>query len=196
MKQKIEQAKQLVNQKLEGHKKRLKHVYGVAQTAVQLAKHYDVNEDELELAGLMHDYAKFDDLEEQQKGLDEQTIQKYASHPVIFHALAAANAIEDKLDVHQETILSAVRNHVWGKPKMTVSDKILFVADFCEPNRTFEDKTYIYELAIKNLDQAVLYCMETSIQDLKRQGKTPSPQSLEAYQYYKEETRGIIRNDN
>ena len=195
MKAVIEHAKRIVQQKLKHHPKRLKHVYGVAQTAVQLARVYGVDEDAAMLAGLMHDCAKYDDLSLQQKDLDEQTIKRYQAFPVIFHALAAAKIIEQELDVHDETILLAVKHHVFGRPNMTMLEKIIYVADACEPNRPYQDIHDIYELATKNLDQAVLYCMTNSFDHLKRQGLTPSPESLKAYAYYKEVTRDITRND-
>ncbi len=186
MKQMIERAKKLIDEKLKDYPNRLVHSYGVAETARKLAIIHHVNPDALEIAGLMHDYAKYDSLNDQIKSIDEHIISKFKDHPVIFHAYAAAHVIEENMDCHDEAILSAVRCHVWGKPHMTTSEKILFVADFCEPSRPFDDRDYIYELACRNLNQAVLYCMKTSIDDLHQRGLEPSHASLIAYDYYKE----------
>lgn len=190
MKQVIDQAKRLIDEKMKKYPKRLAHCYGVAKTARKLAVIHHVNPDRLEVAGLMHDYAKYDSMKSQKKHVDEQLIKKYKDYPVIFHAYAAAYAIEKKLDIHDEAILSPVRCHVWGKPHMTTGEKILFVADYCEPTRTFKDRDYIFELASKHLDEAVLYCMKSSMKDLKKRDLKPSKASKEAYQYYKEELRG------
>ncbi len=190
MMEKIKTAKQLINEKLNAYPNRLAHSYGVANTARKLAMIHHVNPDFLEIAGLMHDYAKYDSLINQTKNIDEHIIKEFKDHPVIYHAYAAAYKIETVLDIHEEAILSAVRCHVWGKPDMTTMDKILFVADFCEPNRPFDDKDYIYDLASHQLDAAVYYCMQKSMEDLEQRGLKPSEASLKAYQYYKEVTSG------
>ncbi len=188
----IQKAKSLIKEKLKEHPKRLAHSFGVAETARKLAIIHHVNPDAAEIAGLMHDYAKYDTLDEQKKHVDQHLIVKYNDHPVIFHAYAAAFAAKHLLHIKDETILSAIACHVWGKPRMTTIEKILFVADFCEPTRPFDDRDVIYDLACHNLDAAVLYCMDASMKDLKKRKLRPSQASLEAYQYYKEVARGFI----
>ena len=56
----IENAKELVKEKLP--EKRYKHSLRVAETAVKLAEIYDGDKDKAELAGVLHDYCKYDDL--------------------------------------------------------------------------------------------------------------------------------------
>ncbi len=192
----IEKAKQLINAKLNDHRDRLVHSYGVAETARKLAFIHAVNPDAAEIAGLFHDYAKYDTLSDQIKAVDPHIVVQYKDYPVIFHAYAAAQKMTELLAIHDEAILSAIRCHVWGKPHMTTLEKIVFVADFCEPNRPFDDRDKVYQMAVADLDAAVVYCMETSIEDLRKRGLRPSEASLEAYQYYKEVTRGIITNNH
>lgn len=189
--------KEIINQthiKLHDHPKRLKHVIGVAETAVRLAKVHGIDETKALIAGYWHDTSKYDDIQTQTKDLDQHIILKYQHYPVIYHALGAAKSLETLFGIHDEEILNAIKHHVWGKQSMSTLEKIIFVADSCEPNRGFEDSEMIFNTALTNLDEAVLYCMKQSIDHVIAKGKIPSPEQLEAYQYYLEETRGKTKH--
>jgi predicted HD superfamily hydrolase involved in NAD metabolism len=188
MNETIELAKKQVNKKLEKYPKRLKHVYGVSETAVKLAKVYGVNQDKMTLAGLYHDYAKYDDIDLSQLTKDEEeVVGKYA---VMYHAYQGAHLIVKNLEIKDKDIIDSIKAHVWGKPNMTIYEKILFVSDYCEPNRTFLDIDHIYQLAKTDLDAAVKTCMKISIDDLLKRNIEPSDLQLEAYNYYKEAVCG------
>jgi predicted HD superfamily hydrolase involved in NAD metabolism len=184
MKDLIQKAMHQVNEKLKNHPKRLKHVYGVAQTAVSLANHYGVDANKMMLAGLYHDFAKYDDIDT--KLLTNEEVEVVEAYPVMFHAYQAAYLMTKQLNVNDMDIINSIKCHVWGKPNMNIYEKILFVSDYCEPNRTFLDTTEIFELAKSNLNKAVLKCMEISIKDLEKRALKPSINQLEAYDYYKE----------
>ena len=179
-----------VREKLQGHPKRLAHVLGVSNTAAKLAEIYDISIEKARIAGLYHDYAKHDKLEDQMNMMDLRWIKAYADYPVIYHAIAAANMLEHEFRIHDQDILNAIRYHVWGRKEMSLLEKIIFVADSCEPNRKYDDTGYIFELATKDIDQAVEYCMLQSIEDVKNKGLIPADEQLEAYQYYVEVNRG------
>lgn len=186
----IEQIEKRVYEKLKDHPKRLKHVYGVAETAKKLALIYHESTDKAMIAGLFHDVAKYDTLEEKLNLMDLRWIKAYADYPVIYHAIAAANLLEHEFKVHDQDILNAIRYHVWGRKDMSTFEKIIFVADSCEPNRGFDDMDYVFDLATKDLNRAVCYCMEQSIKYVEEKGHRPSQEQLENYHYYLEVTRG------
>lgn len=56
----ISKAKKLIKDKLP--EKRYQHSLRVAETAVKLAEIYDGDKKKSELAGILHDYCKYDDL--------------------------------------------------------------------------------------------------------------------------------------
>jgi len=182
-----------VYEKLGNHPHRLKHVIGVAETAKKLAIIYHESPEKAMIAGLFHDIAKYDTLEEQLNMMDLRWIKAYADYPVIYHAIAASNLLEHEFKIHDQDILNAIRYHVWGRKGMSTLEKIIFVADSCEPNRGFADSDEVYELATHDLDRAVCYCMEQSIHHIQSKGLTPSEEQLESYQYYLEVTRGEIK---
>jgi predicted HD superfamily hydrolase involved in NAD metabolism len=186
----IDQIKEKVIQKLKDHPKRLTHVFGVAETARILATIHQVSEDKAIIAGLYHDIAKYDTIEEQTRYLDLDTINHFKAYPVIFHAYGAASYLKEDFKIDDEEILNAIRHHVWGRPNMSTLEKIIFISDSCEPNRKYADCQRIFELAKINLDEALWICMDISLEKLIEKGKKPSFEQMEAHQYYMEVTRG------
>lgn len=186
----IDHLKKVVQDKLIDYPKRYQHVIGVYETAIRLAKYYHVDETKVGIAAIFHDYAKHDDIEDQIKHLELKIIKTYAETPVMYHAFAAANTLEYMFQIKDQEILNAIRYHVWGRTHMTMIDKIIFIADYCEPNRDFLDTTAIYELAIKDIDLAVEYCMKLTMQHVLKKNKVPHEEQVLAYQYYQEVNRG------
>lgn len=182
----IQEVRRKVEKKLKNDPQRLNHVIGVYETSLKLAKIYNVDENFVAIASLYHDYTKNDTIENQVNLLDQEDIIKYENYPVIYHALSAAKQLEKDFSVKNEEILNSIKSHVWGRPFMSVYEKIVFVSDYCEPNRTFIDTTSLYALAVKDIDLAVLKSMELTLNYLKRQGLNASQEQLEAYTYYME----------
>ncbi len=179
-----------VQVKLKEHPKRLRHVIGVKETAVALAEIHGVNVEYAAIAALYHDVTKYDSIKDQTDLLDQDTILKYQAYPVMYHALSAAKLLEMTYDIHDADILNAIKHHIWGAPHMSSLEKIIFIADSCEPNRQFDDAPMIFELAKKDLDHATLVAMKASIDYLEKKGHSPSQEQLDAYQYYQEVIRG------
>jgi predicted HD superfamily hydrolase involved in NAD metabolism len=189
----IDVIEQFVIQKLGDHPKRLKHVFGVKDTAVILAKIHGIDQEQAAIAALFHDVTKYDSIEAQKQLLDENSMMKYAEYPVMYHALSAAKLLETVFDIHDLHVLNAIKHHIWGTKDMTTLEKIIFIADSCEPNREFDDAPIIFELAKKDLDHATMIAMKASIDYLEKKGYTPSQEQLDAYHYYQEVIRGKIK---
>jgi predicted HD superfamily hydrolase involved in NAD metabolism len=189
----IEDIKKVVQEKLINHPKRYQHVLGVYETAVKLAEIHHADVEKAAIAALFHDYAKYDSIEEQIQHLELKVIKHYGEAPVMYHAFAAAHALEAIFHVRDQEILNAIRYHVFGRKDMGIIEKIIFVADYCEPNRNFSDLTYIYELATKDIDQAVMYCMKLTLDDVIKKDKTPHEDQVAAYNYYEEVNSGKIK---
>ncbi len=191
----IELLKKEVEEKLKKHPNRLLHVLGVYETAVKLARHYQIDEEKIGISAIFHDYTKYDAMSDQIKWLTKEEIVRYKTYPMMYHALSAAKVLEMTYNIHDQDILDPIKSHVWGKKAMSMYEKIIFISDYAEPNRTFFDPHEIYDLALKNIDQAVLVCMKITIDYLLKEHMAPSEEQLEAYQYYTEVTRGKIKQD-
>ena len=180
----------LVKEKLKTHEDRFLHICGVEEVAIELAKIYHASIEKASIAALAHDLFKHESIEEQTKWLDEKTIFKFKDIPVLYHAYSAAAYIEKELGIHDQDIINAVRYHVWGRPNMSLLEKIIYVADISEPNRDFLDAKVIRDLAKQDLDQALVLAMKLTIDYVIDQGFTPSIEQYEAFHYYKEVKRG------
>lgn len=176
--------------KLANDPERLAHTFGVYETALKLAKIYNVDKNFVGIASLYHDYTKNDDISVHIKLIGEEEVKTYKDNPVIYHALSAAKQLELDFNIKNNEILSSIRSHVWGRPFMSIYEKIVFVADYCEPNRKFIDANEIFELASKDIDLAVLKSIEITLAYLEEQKLKPSQQQLETYKYYMEVNNG------
>jgi predicted HD superfamily hydrolase involved in NAD metabolism len=186
----IEMLKEIVKEKLANYPKRYIHVLGVYETAVKLAKIHHVDVEKASIASLFHDYAKHDKIEEQTKYLTKEEIVKYQDTKVIYHAFAAAKILELEFNVSDQDILNSIRYHVWGRKDMSKLEKIIYLSDYSEPNRDFDDAKVIYDLAVKDLDLALEYAMHAGINDVLNKNLEPNIEQIEAYEYYKEVIRG------
>jgi predicted HD superfamily hydrolase involved in NAD metabolism len=186
----IDQIKQKVEDKLKKYPKRLAHVLGVYETSVKLAKVHNLDVKKVSIAALYHDYAKYDEIEDQIKYLDLEIVKTYVDTPVIYHAFAAAKALEIDFDIHDQDVLNAIRYHVWGRIGMSDIEKVVLISDSCEPNRKFEDAMSIYNLALKDLNLACERVMKASIDYLISKEIVPAEEQVNAYTYYMEVNRG------
>ncbi|ANK37149.1 bis(5'-nucleosyl)-tetraphosphatase (symmetrical) YqeK [Staphylococcus equorum] len=154
---KIDQAVSLVKDKLP--EKRFNHSLRVAETAVKLAEIYDGDKDKAELAGILHDYCKYDDLGSMyqivtQNELDSNLLS-YGSE--ILHGPVAAIIMNQQFDVTDEEVLLAIKNHTTGRAQMTKTEKLIFIADYIEPGRQTPGVEEIRDLAYNqgSLDKTI-----------------------------------------
>lgn len=188
-----EKLRAFVKEKFIYHKDRYLHTCGVEEVAIELARIYDISLEKASITALTHDMLKYDPVLDQIKYLDEETISKFKDIPVMYHAYAAAAYIKKELNITDQEIIDAVKYHVWGRSHMTTLEKILYVADFAEPNRAFHEAKKIREIAKKDLDLALVLAMKSSIDYLIEKGIKPSIEQYEAFHYYEEVTRGKIK---
>ncbi|MDK9843726.1 MAG: bis(5'-nucleosyl)-tetraphosphatase (symmetrical) YqeK [Staphylococcus equorum] len=153
----IDQAVSLVKDKLP--EKRFNHSLRVAETAVKLAEIYDGDKDKAELAGILHDYCKYDDLGSMyqivtQNELDSNLLS-YGSE--ILHGPVAAIIMNQQFDVTDEEVLLAIKNHTTGRAQMTKTEKLIFIADYIEPGRQTPGVEEIRDLAYNqgSLDKTI-----------------------------------------
>jgi predicted HD superfamily hydrolase involved in NAD metabolism len=66
-------------------------------------------------------------------------------------------------DVHDKEILSAIYYHTTGKENMSLLEKIVYIADYIEPNRDFEGVERVRELAFVDLNESLIQSMDNTI---------------------------------
>ncbi|WP_418747824.1 bis(5'-nucleosyl)-tetraphosphatase (symmetrical) YqeK [Frisingicoccus sp.] len=165
------------------------HTLGVEYTSVCLAMKYEEDLEKAELAGLLHDCAK--ELPEKKmikicRNHGEKISKMEFEQPFLLHGKAGACIAKDKFGIEDEVILNAIRYHTTGRPAMTLLEKIVFVADYIEPNRKKADRLpELRRLAFENLDETVLQILEQTLDYLEKTGKQIDRHTMITRDYYK-----------
>ena len=164
---------------------RVNHVLGCRNTAVELAKRWGADETDAARAGILHDITKALDGPLQLTLSDEYgTILTEFSkkYPKTLHALTGS-LVAQRIFGENEAVVTAIRYHTTGRAGMSLLEKIIYVADYMEPNRDFPGVERLRELAFTDMDAALKLGLEMTLEHLNRQGAEVSPESRGALEY-------------
>ena len=161
---------------------RVAHVLGCRDCAVELARLYGENEVDAARAGLLHDITKAIDGPLQltlcaEYGMILDTFSK--AYPKTLHALTGS-LVARRVFGENENVVSAICHHTTGRADMTLLEKIIYIADYVEPNRNFPGVEEMRAMAYADLDQAVLMGLQSAVAHVRRQGQGLAPATLEA----------------
>ena len=163
---------------------RFKHILGVRETAVALAKRLGIDTAQAELAALLHDCAKErpdDELLALAKRHGLEADEHEQSTPGLLHGKVAPFVAAEEFAIGDETVFDAMRCHSTGAVEMGPLDQLLFVADFCEPNRPYTAAAEVRELAGRDLETAALEVMQFKLRKTLLKKQPVHPDSLHAY---------------
>jgi nicotinate-nucleotide adenylyltransferase len=166
------------------------HVTGVESQAVMLAMQWGVDPETAAVAGILHDITKAQSKEKQLKLCEKYGIlleKAEKDNPSLLHARTGAALAKERFGVSDE-IVEAIRWHTTGKPDMNTLEKILYLADYTEPNRDFEGVEELRSLSFEDLDKAMALGLQMSIDDLNERGKPIFHDTMDAYNWYKKRT--------
>ena len=186
---------------------RWSHTAGVERMAERLAQIFAPERtNELRAAALLHDITK-------EKKTDEQieicTRYGYAlrddeiGSPAILHAITAALVIPREYpELATDEIISAVRWHTTGREGMTLAEKIIYLADYIEDTRKYDEcialrnmffdanpEKMTAEAAQEHLDKVILCSLEMTVNDIKACGGAVCADTLLAQRYFEEKLR-------
>ena len=177
---------------------RFDHTLGVERMAARLAKLYcPEKESMLRAAALLHDITKEKSASEQMAIFEKNGIiptEEQLSVIPTLHALTAPLVIPEEYPEYAEKeLLDAIRYHSTGRENMTLSEKIIFLSDYIEDTRKFEDCIALREEffasdhektsldgRMKHLNRVLLHSIEITVSDLKEKGKTIESNTLRA----------------
>ena len=139
-----------------------------------------LDKDDVFLAGLLHDVAKY---------VDYKTVKGFTKpldmpEPVV-HAFLGEYMARNILGIKNEEVLDAIKYHTSGKPEMSKLAKLIFVADMVEEGRTYdgvEELRRYYET--KSLDECFIECLKEETIHLKNKKQPVYHLTLDAYNYY------------
>lgn len=167
-------------------KKRYQHILRVEEEALKLADYYHADCAEVSLAALLHDYAKERSDAEYLHYIDEHPqfamLRPYGNN--IWHGMIGALFAKKELGLNNPNVVRAIQLHTVGGKQMTQLDKIIFIADYIEPNRHFEGVDEARKLAYTNLNQAVSYALSHTLIYLIQRGYPIFPMTLDAYNHW------------
>ncbi len=168
---------------------RFDHTLGVAYTAANMAFVHGAYVEKALIAGMLHDCAKCISHEEQVKICEKNKIDitevERRNHSLL-HAKVGMYLARTKYDVYDTEILGAIRWHTTGKEDMSLLEKIVYIADFIEPNRKpLEGMDEIRKEAFTDIDRCLAHILHDSVQYLQTIGKECDDATMNAYLYYK-----------
>lgn len=171
--------------------KRYIHTLGVAMTAANLAEVHGCDSTQAYTAGLLHDCAKYLTGKEQIAACQSAGIPLTGvelENTALIHGKLGAYIARTRYGIRDKEILSAITWHTTGKPKMTLLEKIIYLADYMEPGRVMNCKPYslaqIRRTSFENIDKALFMVLECSVKYLEKSGTPIDSQTIDTYRYY------------
>tara|TARA_B100000446_G_scaffold177223_2_gene189826 strand:+ start:12 stop:608 length:597 start_codon:yes stop_codon:yes gene_type:complete len=163
---------------------RFRHVMGVREVALTLAKRHGIDPAQAELAALLHDCVKERPDDEllalaRRHGLEVDEHEQQT--PDLLHGKVAPFVAAERFGVNDDSVFDAIRCHSTGAVEMGPLDQVLFVADFCEPNRPYTAAEDVRKLAEHDLEAAVLEVMQFKLRKTLLKHQRVHPDSFHAY---------------
>ncbi|MBO4853959.1 MAG: nicotinate (nicotinamide) nucleotide adenylyltransferase [Oscillospiraceae bacterium] len=162
--------------------KRMPHVLGTEAEAVRLAERYGADVTAARIAALLHDCTKKLEMEEQlalcrQYGIKLDRLEQGAVK--LLHSKTGAAVARDVFGVSDE-VYEAIRWHTTGKANMSLLEKVIYMADYIEPNRDFDGVEELRRRTYEDLDRGLLLGLTETIREMEQRGLPVHKNTLEA----------------
>jgi nicotinate-nucleotide adenylyltransferase len=167
--------------------KRMAHVLGTEQEAIRLAERYGADVRKARIAALLHDCTKKLDMDEQKAlckkyGIELDALENKALK--LLHAKTGAEIARDVFGADDE-IYGAIKWHTTGRADMTTLEKIIYLADYIEPNRDFPNVGRLRKAVWEDLDKGLLMGLEMTVEEMKERGNEVHKKTIEARDFLK-----------
>ena len=184
--------------------RRYAHTLGVEAMAVRLGELYlPYKTEELRCAALLHDITKQETLEKQLQYIVEFDImiRDFGElTPALLHSMTGAAVIsKDFPEYATEDIVSAVRWHTTGRRDMTLFDSLIYLADYIEDGRDFDDcvllRKYFWEAFPEKMNESerlahlwrtMVKSVDFTVRQLTSSGRYIDVNAIECRNYYLE----------
>lgn len=159
------------------------HSLGVKEAVIKLAVRYDVNIKKAVIAAILHDCAK--DLPDDillKKAIDFGILigEIEREQPQLIHGPVGAMIAFHNFKVNDFEILKAIWVHTTGNSSMGNLDKILYIADYIEPNRKFSGVEKLRRVAFVDIDRALLCAFDNTLKWVSFNNQLIHPDTLTA----------------
>ena len=167
--------------------KRYNHSISVAECAVEISHIYNQDEQEAYLAGLVHDCAKNLNKEQVFSYVDKYNIeldQFEINNINLSHSTLGTYIAKYEFEIDNEDVLNSINSHTTGRANMSLLEKIIYMADLIEKNRSFPGVEELRELVYNNkLDDALLKSLNNTIKIVIDRNQVIHPKTIEARNY-------------
>ena len=166
--------------------RRLAHIAGCEEEAARLAVRWGADEEKMRRAAILHDCTKYLTREEHLEICDRYAVPLEALERAtdkLLHAKSGA-ALARHIFGQEPDICQAICYHTTARAGMSLEEKILYVADYMEPNRDFPEVAELRRLAYTDLDKAVGMGAALSMREMVQRDKELHRDTRSAYEFY------------
>lgn len=147
------------------------HSVNCMVTAASLAEHFGCDIEKAMLAGLLHDCGKNfkgDRAREMARRIGYEPDAIELAEPKLLHGFIGAHLARVEYGIEDEAVLSAIRWHTTGKAGMTLLEKIIYIADYIEPARSFPGVEILRAEAYDDLDRCIVMATDGTIAQIMK----------------------------
>lgn len=181
---------------------RLVHTLSVKEECLRLAAIFSLNEVDTSLlvqAALLHDCTKPLPFVEQltlARMMGISPTEDDMQSPAVLHSITGAEMAKTQYGA-SPAVVNAIACHTTGKEDMTLIDKLLFLADYIEPTRIFDDcvqvRQYFYEECVdlplmERLNSTLLLAFDLTVEQLVAEKRTIHPQTIKSRNFLLKKT--------
>ena len=166
--------------------KRLAHIRGCEEEAARLARRWGADEDVMRRAAILHDCTKYFTYQEHLNICDRYSILLSTLERAtdkLLHAKSGA-ALARHWFGQDERVYNAILYHTTARAGMSLEEKLLYIADYMEPNRSFPEVGRLRGLAYTDLDGAVGMGASLAMQEMVQRNKELHHDTREAFECY------------
>lgn len=166
--------------------KRFVHSVNVMNTSVELAERYSGDKEKAAVAGLLHDCARDIRGDEAVKLCDRFNIKPdeiMQRQPELLHGPLGSKLAREEYGVTDEEILKAIHWHTTGCKNMCMLEKIVFIADYVEPGRSFPGVEEVRKVVRSDIDRAIIMALDSTIKHILSKGTVIHPDTIDARNY-------------
>ena len=166
---------------------RAMHSVRVARLTLERAKDLHLSEKEVLTAALMHDCGKnLPDDSPYLAGFVPPT--EWSIPPQVLHQYKGAYLLEKCFEIENEDVINAVRYHTSGRPNMSALEKLIFLADMLEEERSYKGVDELRALFWdeNGLDKCLAESLYQTLLFLESKGGEIYPLTRSAYEFYKD----------
>lgn len=147
---------------------RFLHSLGVMRTAERIAKKNEESPARARIAGLLHDCTRGYTLKKNARLAQEYNRRIVSDavlvkNPCIVHGFASAAFARKHFHVRDKKVLQAMARHTIAGPRMTLLDKIIYLADITAPDRRFKELKKLRRILQRDIDDAMRTALQIKI---------------------------------